>query len=113
VQASSRIDRAEVIAETGAIEWGPTHPLAIEMFAAVEALSGSDDVIAAPKARAMTFETGRLAVQVDDYRPVPVGIRLGLVVVERGSDIAEEMVSDERYREVWSNSRFVIYQPVT
>lgn len=112
VQANSRIDRAETVAEAGAVEWGPTHPLAIEMFAAVESLSETDDVIAAPKARAMTFETDRPAIQVDDYRPLPSGVRLGLVVVERDSDIAERLAVDREFREVWSNSRFVIYEPV-
>lgn len=114
IQATTRIHTARVAADIGAIEWGPTHPLAVEMFEAVEALSEPDDVIAAPKARAMTLETGRLAVQVDDYRPIPDTVRLGLVVVERDSDIEDEIETDPtRFREVWRNARFVIYEPVT
>ncbi len=113
IQTTTRIDTARVAADIGAIEWGPTHPLAVEMFEAVEALSDPDDVIAAPKARAMTLETGRLAVQVDDYRPIPDDVRLGLVVVERDSDIEDEIETDRtRFREVWRNARFVIYEPV-
>lgn len=111
-QARTRIDHAETIAQNGTIEWGPTHPLAIEMFEAVEALSDPGDVIAAPKARAMTLETRRRAVQVDDHRAIPESLRIGLVVVDRQSDLAGELEGDgDRYREVWSNSRFVIYEP--
>jgi len=110
-QARTRIDNAGVAAGTGAIEWGPTHPLAIDMFEAVRALSEPDAVIAAPKARAMTLETERLAIQVDDHRPIPDSVRLGLIVVDRSSDLAAELADDDDYREVWSNSRFVIYEP--
>ncbi len=113
VQAKTRIDTARVVADTGAIEWGPTHPAAIEMFDAVVALSDTGDVIAAPKARAMTLETERRAVQVDDYRPIPESLRLRLIVVDRTSDLAAELAGEsDRYREVWDNERFVIYEPV-
>lgn len=113
IQANTRIDNARLVADSGAIEWGPTHPDAIEMFAAVEALSAPDDVVAAPKARAMTLETERLAVQVDQYRPIPPSLDIALVVVERDGELAEELAEDgDRYREVWSNPRFVIYEPL-
>jgi len=112
VQARTRIDTAEAAASAGAIEWGPTHPLAVEMFGAVERLSDDDDVIAAPKARAMTLLTGRLAVQVDDYRPIPVTVPIALVVVERGSDLHADLAGlPGGYRSVWDNGRFVIYRP--
>jgi hypothetical protein len=112
VQARTRIDTAEAAASAGAIEWGPTHPLAVEMFGAVERLSDDDDVIAAPKARAMTLLTGRLAVQVDDYRPIPVTVPIALVVVERGSDLHADLAGlPNGYRSVWDNGRFVIYRP--
>ncbi|MFW2334838.1 hypothetical protein [Ilumatobacter sp.] len=112
-QARTRVDHARTIADNGSIEWGPTHPLAIEMFEAVDTLSRPGDVIAAPKARAMTLETRRRAIQVDDYRAIPTSVPLALVVVERDSDLAAELASDTTgYREVWSNSRFVIYEPV-
>ena len=111
IQADTRIDNARRAADNGSIEWGPTHPAAVEMFAAVESMSGPDDVIAAPKARAMTLETGRLAVQVDQYRPIPASIRLALVVAERDGELADELADDAAYDEVWANSRFVIYEP--
>lgn len=116
VQVETRIDGAQQAAEAGAIEWGPTHPLAIEMFDAVVELSDPGAMIAAPKARAMTLETERLAVQVDDYRPIPDTIRIDLVVVEHDSALAAELsaaaAGDEpRFTLVWRNSRFAIYEP--
>ena len=101
----------------GAIEWGPTHPLAIEMFDAVVELSDPGAIVAAPKARAMTLETERLAVQVDDYRPLPDTLTLDLVVVEHDSDMATELATAAtgdapRFRRVWENARFAIYEPV-
>ena len=113
IQADTRIDNARIVADNGSVEWGPTHPAAVEMFAAVTSLSGPDDVIAAPKARAMTLETERLAIQVDDHRPIPESPPLGLVVVEHDSDLADEVATaTDRYVEVWRNDRFVIYEPV-
>jgi hypothetical protein len=112
VQAYTRIDTAKAAASAGSVEWGPTHPQAVEMFEAVKRLSDGDDVIAAPKARAMTLITGRDAVQVDDYRPIPTTVAIALVVVERGSGLIAELtgLADE-YRTVWENGRFVIYRP--
>ena len=116
VQVDTRIDGAERAAEVGAIEWGPTHPLAIEMFDAVIELTDPGAIVAAPKARAMTLETERLAVQVDDYRPIPDTVRVDLVVVEHDSALAAELAAaaagDElRFRRVWQNERFAIYEP--
>lgn len=104
-----KIDRAERHDTTGAIEWGPTHPDAVAMFDEVIALTDPDDVVAAPKARAMTFATGRLAVQVDRYRSIP-DVDLALIVTEAGSAVAARLAEEPgRYRSVWFNRRFVIY----
>lgn len=116
VQVETRIDNAQRAADVGAIEWGPTHPSSVEMFDAVVDLSDPGAIIAAPKARAMTLETERLAVQVDDYRPIPDTIRVDLVVVEHDSDLAAELASaatgdDPRFVRVWRNGRFEIYEP--
>jgi hypothetical protein len=109
--AHLRVDRAAEAAAAGTIEWGPTHPDAVAMFDAVTALTAPDDVVAAPKARAMTFATGRLAVQVDRYRPIP-DLDLAVIVAETGSPIADQLdESRDRYERVWSNTRFVIYRP--
>ena len=108
-----RVALADEYADQGRVEWGPEHPDAIEMFAAVERLSDDDDIIAAPKARAMTLETGRLAIQVDDARPVPDDVPLALIVVERGSGIATRLIDQpDRYAVVWSNARFALLAPV-
>lgn len=112
--ADIRIDRAAEVAAAGAVEWGPTHPDAVAMFAEVEARTAPDDVVAAPKARAMTWATGRPSVQVDDYRPLP-DIGVALVVTEPGIDTGDEvhgtLLADERFERVWSNSRFSIFAP--
>lgn len=106
-----RIDRAADAARDRAVEWGPTHPLAIAMFAEVVERSDPDDVVAGPKARALTFATGRLAVQVDDHRPLPA-IDLAVVVTEPGTKIQRRMLSDPRFDRVWWNSRFTIFVPL-
>ena len=83
----------------GAIEWGPTHPDAIAMFDAVERLTEPDDIVAAPKARAMELETGRPSIQVDDYRPIPPDVDISLIVAERTSSIVNELLnSPDQYK---------------
>jgi hypothetical protein len=83
------------------------------MFDAVKALSNPDEIVAAPKARAMVLETGRPAIQVDDYRPIPSDVDVGLIVAERDSRVdAALSVNPEQFTEVWRNPRFVIYRPV-
>ena len=94
VQARTRIESAQAVAERGAVEWGPTHPDAVEMFARRASRSatpatvdrGAEGTGHDPRDRAM------LAVQVDDYRPTP---RTTLPIapssiVERGSDLAAD-----------------------
>ena len=112
--AKLRVEGADRAAAAGAIEWGPTHPDAIEMFDEVIARTDADDVVAAPKARAMVLKTDRPAIQVDDYRPIPDGLDLALVVVEFNQDrrLAATIADQpDRYREVWSNPRFRLYVP--
>jgi hypothetical protein len=112
--AHLRIDRASEFAAAGSVEWGPTHPDAVEMFDEVRERTDPDDVVAAPKARAMTWATGRLAVQADDYRPVPdldVLPDLALVVTEPGTEIHRTLLADETYERTWSNPRFSIFEP--
>lgn len=111
--AKLRIESANRVREAGAIEWGPTHPDAIAMFDEVEALTAPGDVVAGPKARAMVLETGRMAVQVDDYRPIPPDVDLALVVVEVNQDrsTASLLASDPSYEQIWANARFAIFRP--
>jgi len=62
----------------------------------------------------MVLETGRLAIQVDDYRPIPPDVDIGLVVADRNSRVdAALAVNPDQFTEVWRNPRFVIYRPVT
>ena len=111
IQARTRIEN--VRAAAGSIEWGPTHPDAIEMFDEVRRLTGPDDVVGAPKARAMTLLTDRLAVQVDDIRPIPDTIPIALVVTERDADLTIELAAPgSGYTSVWENRRFRIFEPL-
>jgi hypothetical protein len=112
--AKLRIEGAQRTEDAGAIEWGPTHPDAIAMFEAVEELSDPDDVVAGPKARALVLETGRMAVQVDDYRPIPDAVDPALIVVEQNQDRNTYALLEDspgEYQLVWQNSRFSIYAP--
>jgi hypothetical protein len=108
-----RVDNATVVAARGAVEWGPTHPAAIEMFDVVIANTEPDDVVAGPKARALTLMTGRRAIQVDQWRPLPDSWSPTLVVAERSGVIDGQLRASERYEELWSNSRFVVYAATT
>ena len=110
--AHTQIDRAERVEAAGAVEWGPTHPRAVEMFDAVIRLSEPDDVVAGPKARALTLLTDRRSVQVDQWRPLPTEWTPALVVTETGTPPEEVLRADERYDEVWSNSRFVVFRAI-
>ena len=109
--AHLRIERAADAAAAGSVEWGPTHPDAIAMFDQVRDRTDPDDVVGAPKARAMTFATDRLTVQVDDYRGVP-DIDLALVVTEPSTAVHRRLLTDPAYERVWSNLRFTIFRPV-
>ncbi len=110
--ANIRIDRAATARDSGQIEWGPTHPDAIAMFDTVIELTRPDDVVAAPKARAMTLATGRLSVQVDSYRPLPTDVELALIVTEPSDELTDELLAQpDQYAVVWRNSRFLVFQP--
>jgi len=110
--ANVRVNRATSYAETGTIEWGPTHPSAIEMFEFVRDHTDDSDVIAAPKARAMTLLTDRRSVQVDDYRSIPGDVEITFVVTLHDGDVAGELAADTaNYELVWSNNRFRVFQP--
>lgn len=109
--AENRLDFTREFEALGAVEDGPTHPAATEMFAFVEANSSPADVVAGPKARALTLMTDRRAVQVDRWRPLPDDVTPVLVVTER-NDPAEMMMREQHadaYAELWANARFVVF----
>jgi hypothetical protein len=111
--AHVRVEAADRMKAVDAVEWGPTHPQAIEMFAAVERFTAENEVVAAPKARAMVFETGRPSIQVDDYRPLPTEVDIALIVAERDTRLAYDLALDSaRYELVWSNLRFELFRPL-
>ncbi|HWL42340.1 MAG TPA: hypothetical protein VNQ73_05305 [Ilumatobacter sp.] len=115
--ARVRLRNTERILDAGSIEWGAQHPVAQEMFAAVRQLTGPDDVVASPKARSMGLLTERPSVQVDDYRPVPPSLAIALLVTEPTNadddKVAEQIAADPAWREVWRNTRFVLYEPAS
>jgi hypothetical protein len=114
--ARLRLRNTDRIVDAGTIEWGAQHPVAQEMYAAVRELTGPGAVVASPKARAMGLLTERASIQVDNYRPLPQDLAVALLVVEPGSGdagkVAERIAADPAWREVWRNTRFVLYEPV-
>ncbi len=113
IQARTRLEDASAFADAGSVEWGPTHPDAVEMFEAVRQFTRPDEIVAAPKARAMTLVTDRLAIQVDDVRPIPDTVPVSLVVTERGSELADELAdATSGYSAVWQNARFMLFEPL-
>ena len=112
--ADNRLDFTRQFVDAGLVEYGPTHPTAVEMFEYVGANSAPGDVVAGPKARALTFETDRRAVQVDQWRPLPTDFDPVLVVTERNDPTEATMRSThaDRYVEAWANSRFVVFAAI-
>jgi hypothetical protein len=96
---------------------GPQARTAVEMFAAVERLTGADDVIGFSKARAMTFETDRRAVQVGgDRPPLTAPIDFDALVLFRSDPSAAAVASnDARFELLWANPDFLLfaYRPPT
>jgi hypothetical protein len=114
--ARVRLRNTDRILDAGTIEWGAQHPAAEEMYSAVRGFTSVDAVVASPKARAMGLLTERASIQVDNYRPIPQDVDVALLVVEPGSGdagkVAEQVAGDPAWREVWRNTRFVLYEPV-
>jgi 4-amino-4-deoxy-L-arabinose transferase-like glycosyltransferase len=107
-----RIDRVSEAAAIGFVEFGPTHPDSIEMFEAVKIFSDPADVVAAPKARALTLMTDRWAVQIDDQRPLAQGLEPALIVTETSAALTGLLLAQpDRFVEVWRNASFVLFQP--
>ena len=114
-EARVRLRNTDRILDAGSIEWGAQHPIAQEMFAAVRELTGPDDVVASPKARSLGLLTGRPSIQADNYRPLPVDLAVALVVTEptnaEAGRVAAQLAADPAWQVVWSNARFVLYEP--
>lgn len=112
--AENRLDFTRAMVDAGQVEFGPTHPTAIEMFEYVEANSDPTDVVAGPKARALTLMTDRRSVQVDRWRALPGDFDPVLVVTERNDPTEATMRGShaDRYVETWSNSRFVVFRAI-
>jgi hypothetical protein len=113
--ARVRLRNTDRILDAGSVEWGAQHPAAEEMYAAVRELTSADALVASPKARAMGLLTERPSIQVDNFRPLPEDVAVDLLVVEPGSGdagrVAEQVAVDPAWREVWRNTRFVLYEP--
>ena len=109
--AGRRIDAATDADDAGRIEWGPTHPAAVEMFDQVEARTDPDAIVGAPKARAMTWATERRSVQVGGSWRVPTSIELDAIVVAVDDDLRAELVESGEWTETWVGRRFAIFEP--
>jgi hypothetical protein len=96
----------------GEIVWGPEHPDAQAMFAAVDELAEPDDVVGFAKARALTLYTDRRAVQVGANRTVvDVADRIEIVVLELDDHNVADVVADpDRFTEIWSSDRYRMWR---
>jgi hypothetical protein len=98
---------------TGVPQWGPTDANVEEMWAAVEANTRADDVVAFFRSRAMTLETNRRSIQSGG---LPVILQnADYYAMEKGSTYSQPNVSDEQAAEfgmvkVWENTKFVLWK---
>lgn len=111
VDARTRVESARVAREQNIITWGAQHPSAQEMFEFVRDNTVPGDIVASFKARVMVLETGRNAVQVDDYRPLNPNLEVALVVQEVSSRRAVEFFDDADWETVFINDRLVVFAP--
>ena len=112
-EVGERIRYARDFADAGLVEWGPMDPSAVEMFDAVEQLTARDDVVGFWKARAMTLETDRRAIQVGGVSwPVDRAAGLLDVVVLQYADDQWPVAAGQpgRYESVWRNDRFEMFR---
>ena len=109
-----RAESAAQAADVGAVEWGAQHPAAIELWEYVKSATDPTDIVAGPKARALTLMTDRRSIQVDQWRPLPDDWSPTLVVTEVGSPTDSSMrTRTSRYTVAWANDRFVVYRALT
>jgi hypothetical protein len=109
--ALDRIDASNTFEAAGRVEWGPSHPDAVAMYDQVVARTDPDSVVGAPKARAMTWATGRRAVQVGGPWRVPSSVAIDLIVLELDDPLRSELEAAEHWERAWAGRRFVLYEP--
>ena len=107
------IDEVQRRNDAGIVVEGPATASAQEAFDAVRTYTRQDDVVAFFKARAMTYFTGRRAIQSN--RLLVVRERADFSLIRRGSTLSQALVSDEDARamgwvKVWENNDWILWQ---
>jgi 4-amino-4-deoxy-L-arabinose transferase-like glycosyltransferase len=112
VRATQLAVEARQFNRSGQVQWGPTSPDAVQMFAAVDRLTTADAVVGFFKARAMTQRTDRRAVQVDQWRPLERTIgSISHLVIQRGDPIGVAIVQDpDGFELLWANPSFALHR---
>ncbi len=108
--ALDRIDASTAFDDAGRVEWGPAHPDAVAMYDTVIARTDADDVVGAPKARAMTWATGRKALQIGGPWRIPTAATVDLIVLELDDGLRTELDAGDRWQLAWVGRRFVVYE---
>lgn len=106
-------DRTEAALQYDATIWGPEFPTAKEMFAAVEEYTADDDVVAFFRARLMTFETDRRALQLTTFDEIAT--KADWYAMAKDSTYSQYLLTDEQAAEAgfvrrWENQNFVLWQ---
>lgn len=106
-------DRTEAANATGLPQDGPTLPMVEEMWAAVRTFTRADDVVAFPRARAMTLHTDRRSIQNGS---LDVILRnADYFAMRKNSDYSQPDVSDAEAAQagmtkVWENGLYVLWR---
>lgn len=106
-------DRTEAGNATGVAQDGPTHPLVEQMWTAVRTFTRGDDIVAFPRARAMTLHTDRRSIQNGS---LDVILRnADYFAMRKGSDYSQPDVSAAEAAEVgmtmvWENDWYVLWR---
>lgn len=108
--AVDRIDATNEFESAGRIEWGPMHPDAQAMYDQVLARTDADAIVGAPKARAMTWATGRRSVQVGGSWQLPSAVDIDAVVLESDDARRDDVEANGAWELTWQGRRFVLYQ---
>ncbi len=108
--AVQRIDASNAFDAADRVEWGPAHPDAIAMYDEVMTRTDADAVVGAPKARAMTWATGRRAVQVGGPWRAPTSTDVDLIVLALEDPLRVDLDTSPLWEPAWAGRRFVLYE---
>jgi hypothetical protein len=111
--ARGEAERTDAGNATGLPQDGPTLPMVEEMWAAVRTFTRADDIVAFPRARAMTLHTDRRSIQNGS---LDVILRnADYFAMRKNSDYSQPDVSDAEgaqagMAKIWENDLYVLWR---